>query len=463
MTSTFRSLSVSLAVLACCCASALAAPPALPAAALGDDVIGILWIDALTADSAKLKSAIDRGMGRYSREVHDALAPFVRMHPDLVRAGCTSMAAIYFEPSIGREIANPVFLFSMSKPTDRVEIESVLRAGTVDREGKSPAKFEKLGDWLVAYDKTKAAPYFDKGKPERMQAFRSALSPIASHPAVLAFVPCGRFQRRVEAELRSDVGEQMPDKVVDFNLLAAGCISVAAAVTLGDEPSLAVTVTMADGESAQKLSDLRPAVVAAIDPFMKRADFRGVYVELISHLALLHSIVSNLSPQVTGPQLVAQVKAEGLSRMANGIGFGFAAARDEALVVRSMKQMKTIILALNSYAEDHEGHYPKTLEDLGKDKYVSNLKELLKNPITGEDSGFIYVRPSVTIYKLVGREDLLKSKLKIDLSKKGRDLSETLAARTPILYESRNGRIHASGLIGYPTLDVSRGDIKSPR
>ena len=444
-------------------AAASAAPPALPAAALSDDVIGILWIDALTIDSAKLKTAIDRSMGRYSREVHDALSPYVRMHPDMVRAGCTSMAAIYFEPSIGREIANPVFLFSMTKPGDRAGIESVIRAATLDREGKSPAKFEKLNDWLVCYDKARAAPYFDKGRPDRMQAFRTALAPISSHPAVLAFVPCGRFQRRVEAEQRSEVGEQMPEKVVDFNLLAAGCLSVSASVTLGDAPTLDVTVTMADGESAQKLSGLVPAVVGAIDPFMKRADFRGVYIELISHFALLHSLLSNLSPQVNGQQIVAQANADGLSRMANGIGFGMAAAREEALVVRAMKQMKTIILALNSYAEDHEGHYPRSLDDLGKDKYVSNLKELLRNPVTGEEGGFIYVQPSATIYKLVGREDLLKTRTKLDLAKKSHDLRDTLAARTPILYESRNGRIFASGLIGYPSLDVLRGDIKPAR
>ena len=426
-----------LFIAASCAAAAL---PELPADAMGDDVVGILWIDAQQVDAAKLTATINSAMGRFARPVDEALAKYSRLHAPFVRAGGTSMAIVYFDPfsanSASRGVANPVVLFSMNENANRAAIESIVEQVTLDEKNKPIAKFEMLGKWLMAYDGTLARPYMEKGAAERMEAIRTAIEPIATHPAVLAFVPSKRM--RFAYQERMGLDPTTPRDQLVFVRTLIECRSLTLTATLGAQPSLSAVARMPDAETATQLVEVRKPLLVTLNEFMKKRDMRGVAIELITQLATYHGVLANNNLEVNRNLVTLSMSGPTLVTTAEAIATGLLMARDEALIVRSLNQMKALIVALNSYAEDNRGQYPARLEDLGQSSYVKDLDKLLINPLTGQSPGYIYVRPSVTLNQLV---------------------KEKRTSRTPILYEARDGRLNPRGLIGYVNVHVERPDL----
>lgn len=423
----------------CLLASSLsAALPDLPREAMGDDVAGVLWIDAAKVDAGRLSSAVDAAMGRFARSVNAALEPYARLHAPFVRSGGTSMAIVYFDPysanAAAKGVANPVFLFSMSEGANRVAIQSIVEQATLNEKGKSNVKFEMLGSWLMAYDSTLAQPYMEKGSADRQEAMRSALEPIDQHGAVLAFVPT----RRMRVAYQDRLDNKLPRDLLTFIRTLLECRSLSITASLGAEPSIAASVRMAEGETATQLVEVTKPLLDTLNQFMKRKDMRGVEIELITTLASWHAVLANNSLEINRTLVAAKASGTTLTRTGEALASGLVLARDEALIVRSLNQMKALIVALNSYAEDHRGQYPASLSDLGTNSYVRELDKLLINPLTGQSPGYVYVRPSLTLNQLV---------------------KERRTARTPILYEAKDGRLNPRGLIGYVNVHVERPDL----
>lgn len=421
--------------------SAHAALPELPADAMGDDVVGVLWIDAQRVDAAQLATTIDNTMGRFAKPVNEAMAQYARLHAPFVRAGGTSLAIVYFDPfsanSASRGVANPVFLFSTGDNANRAAIESIVEQVSLDEKNKPRAKFEMLGKWLMAYDGTLARPYMEKGAAERVDALRTALEPIGTSPAVLAFVPSKRM--RFAYQERMGLDPKTPRDQLVFVRSLVECRSLTVTATLGSQPALNAVARMADAEAATQLVEVKKPLLETLNQFMKQRDMRGVAIELITQLATYHGVLANNNLEVNRNLVTLSMSGPTLVRTAEAIAGGLAMARDEALIVRSLNQMKALIVALNSYAEDNRGQYPAKLEDLGNSSYVKDLDKLLINPLTGQTPGYVYVRPSVPLNTLV---------------------KEKRTARTPILYEARDGRINPRGLIGYVNGHVERTDIR---
>jgi hypothetical protein len=419
-----------------------AAPPDLPADALGDDVVGVLWIDAVQADPADFTAAIGASMGKYARPIADAMAPYTRLHAPFRRAGGTSMAIVYFDPysanSATRGVANPVYLFSMTDPANRAAIESIVTTATADEvTKKSTAKFRMMGNWLIAYDGSLAEPYMEKGDPGRAKAIRGALRPIADYPATLAFVPTKRLRAAHAGKIGLD--RETPRELNPYIAFVGAlleCESLNISLKLGKDPRAVASMRFADAESAGELAGLRQPMIEALAAFMRGKSNKRI--EQITQFSSYLSVFTNNVPQHEGTELSAAAAGTVLTRTAEGIGDGLALAREEALVVRSLNQMKALIIALNGYAQDHRGEYPESLAALKDNNFVQDFDKLIVNPRTGENPGYIYVRPATTIYKLV---------------------KANRTASTPLLYESRGGRKDPRGLIGYANASVERGDL----
>ena len=433
----FRALLLLLAAVS----SASGALPELPADAMGDDVVGVLWIDAQKIDAAKLATTIDNTMGRFAKPVNDTLAQYGRLHAPFIRAGGTSMAIVYFDPfsanSASRGVANPIFLFSMGENANRAAIGSIVEQVSLDEKNKPRAKFEMLGKWLMAYDGTLARPFLEKGAAERMEAIRTALEPIDTSPAVLAFVPSKRLQYAYQERMGLD--PKTPRDQLVFVRSLVECRSLTVTATVGAQPALNAVARMPSAEAATQLAEVKKPLLDTLDKFMKQKDMRGVAIELITQLATYHGVLANNNLEVNRNLVTVSMTGPTLVRTAEAIAGGLAIARDEALIVRSLNQMQALIVALNSYAEDNRGQYPARLEDLGSSSYVKDLDKLLINPLTGQSPGYIYVKPSVTFNTLV---------------------KEKRTAKTPILYEAREGRINPRGLIGYVSGHVERSDLR---
>jgi hypothetical protein len=420
--------------------------PLLPGEALGDDVVGVLWIDAQQVDPARLAAAVDRTMGRYARAVNEALAPYARLHAPFLRAGGTSLAIIYFDPysanSATRGVANPVFLFSMKDGANRAAIESIATSASVVIDpqtkvaAKSTAKFEMMGDWLMAFDGALAQPWMEKGDKDRMEALRAALRPIKDHPAALAFVPSKRMRAAYAEKVGLD--PHTPKDLLNFVRTLIECKSLSITAALGESPAIEASLLMPDTETASQLVSLNKDMLETLGGFMKKRDMRGTRIELITQIASYFSVFSNNVMQQEGNAISAASNGRRITATAEGIGDGLALARQEALIVRSLNQMQALIVALNSYARDNRGQYPLRLSDLKNLSYVKDYDKLVDNPHTGDNPGYIYIRPQRSL------NDLVKTRA---------------AAQTPILYESRGGRIYPNVLIGYANAQVGRVDL----
>ena len=418
-----------------------AAPPPLPDKAMGEDVIGVLWIDAVQLDTAKLNASIRAMFGPYANEITQGLAEWERRHASFVRAGCTSMAIVQFDPysinTVAKGAAHPGFLFSVKNRTDVPGGEALILEATRDERGRAQCKTEMLDDWIMAYDLRLAAPFMEKGSAERIDLFKSALDPIRNHPAALAFVPNDRMRRiyRDRAGLDPDHSREL----VAFNkvLLSAKYLSVAA--TLGDKPAIDMVVEMPNTQAAASLLELQPAVIKAFAPIAEMASPRGIKIERIQEACNYHAVLANNLFFRKGSQINASIEGKPLLDTATSLAAGVIKAREEALIVRSHNQMQVLIVALNKYAQDHQGVYPVQLEQLAENQYVNNLKELLLNPRTGEAMGYVYIRPTATLQTLV---------------------RERRTSQTPMLYEARGGRIDRNGMVAFVNGAVARPDVR---
>ncbi|MEX2214804.1 MAG: hypothetical protein WD768_11780 [Phycisphaeraceae bacterium] len=418
-----------------------AAPQPLPDKALGDDVVGILWIDAQKVDTAKLKASINALFGGFGKEITQGLAPWERRHASLVRAGCTSMAIIQFDPysnnTVSKGAANPVFLFSVSDRNNVPAVEALILDATRDERGQAKCRTEMLGDWILAYDLRLAGPFMEKGKAERMDLFKAALDPISTHPAVLAFVPTARMRRNYgeKAGLNPDALRE----VVAFNKLLLESKYLSIAVTVGERSAVDVVLEMSSSESAEDLLRLQQPLVKALAPIAKMTSPRGIRIENIQEACNYHAVLANNKFEQRVARITGSSEGKALATTAQELAAGIIKAREEALIVRSLNQMQVLVIALNRYAAANQGVYPSRLEDLATNQYVNNLKDLLANPRTGEAVGYIYRRPTSTLQVMV---------------------KEKRIAQTPMLYEARGGRIDPAGMIAYVNEAVVRPDIR---
>lgn len=98
----------------------------------------------------------------------------------------------------------------------------------------------------------------------------------------------------------------------------------------------------------------------------------------------------------------------------------------DQLVNQSVSNMKSLIAALRSYANNNGSALPQSLDDL-EGTYMSpaQYQTVMQNPLTRETPGYTYVRPADTFS---------------EISDPG---------STPVLYESVGGQINYKGLVGY--------------
>ncbi len=444
---------------------AAAAPPALPTDAFGREVIGVLWIDAVQLDAAKLKAGVKATFGAHAGLVNEWLGQYERAHTLFVRAGGTSMAILYYDGSLGRESANPIFLFSKSPNANEANIKGVIRGVSND------LAFDSLGDWIVAYQKDLALPFFDRGSALRVQSFQNALRPIATNPIVATFVS-NRRQRAgnakdaheikathekitadakarlgfaITADERARINQMLARHQVAHEALTAlnqieriihegNALSIA--VTLGDKPTISAELMVQDRLAAAEFMKLKGTAATAFGKLMQQKSMRDVPVRMINRLASQHAVLAHADVQAAGPSVRGRIAGESFSKMIAGIAKGIERSLGEARIVRSMNQMKIITIGLTSYARDNGGVFPAKLSELNKFKYLNNLEKLMTNP-RGDGWGYAYVKPREKLSELFKNNKL---------------------GTTAILMETRHGRVDPIGMVIYVGGRVSRPD-----
>lgn len=103
----------------------------------------------------------------------------------------------------------------------------------------------------------------------------------------------------------------------------------------------------------------------------------------------------------------------------------------QALAKDAIANMKTLLAAARSYANDH-GRFPGSLSDL-QGQYLSpdKFQKVMANPVTGENPGFMLTGGGLTLEEIANPGD------------------------TPVLYEAWGGGPNYAGLVGYADGRVS--------
>lgn len=442
---------------------AVAAPPALPTDVFTRELLGVLWVDALQLDAAKIEASVKASFGAHAGVVNTWLGQYQRVHASFVRAGGTSMAILYFDGTLGRDGANPIFLFSKSANANEATIKGVLRGVSND------VAFDAIDDWIVAYHKEQALPFFDRDSKLRVQSFQTALRPIRTNPIAIAFVANrsskianARDERELDETHRAKVEQHKADLIratdgaartsleqriaseesshkatmalnkLEKMLLDASSLSIA--LTLGDKPIVSAELNLPDRAAAADFMKQVATAKVAFNLVTQQKTLRNVPVRMVNRLLAQQAVLANANIQPLGPSAQAQAVGDRLSKMIDGIVNGVNRALDEARVVRSMNYMKVIAIGLTSYARDNGGEFPAKLEKLNEFSYLQNLDVLLKNP-RGDGFGYVYLRPPASY------NDLLKNN-KLN--------------STPLLMETKSGRIDPTGLVIYVSGKVFR-------
>ena len=132
-------------------------------------------------------------------------------------------------------------------------------------------------------------------------------------------------------------------------------------------------------------------------------------------------------PRVEGTRAVTVVDGPALELLAKELTRAITGSRRLALRTATVARMSHLLQAIIRYANDNDGRLPDDLDDLVESG------ALKVNPATGGDPRFIYVRPAGRLAEIAD------------------------PARTPILYESLDGRRNPDGNVGYADGHVEAG------
>ena len=69
-------------------------------------------------------------------------------------------------------------------------------------------------------------------------------------------------------------------------------------------------------------------------------------------------------------------------------------ARPAAYKAKSINNMRSILLGIVNYSENHNGAWPDQLHDIEDYIYDDSIDELFVNPFTQDNPGYEYVKPS---------------------------------------------------------------------
>jgi hypothetical protein len=68
--------------------------------------------------------------------------------------------------------------------------------------------------------------------------------------------------------------------------------------------------------------------------------------------------------------------------------------QQKALEIQSSGHMQKLAVAILDYAGDNDGKYPETLDQVKDYCQEKPYEELIKNPFTGDNPGYEYVKPA---------------------------------------------------------------------
>lgn len=343
----------------------------------------------LKAVFMKVAEWVKATTGQDAKEVVEPANKAHRFVTEMVKAGAPEL---YLVVSLADLPAEPMLVVAPLQPgADERAVRGLLYSGRADgpvpkprdpkRRGRPRTQVQVVGravvrcTWPVWQRVKEITPH---ERPELAEAFAAA----GDTAAQVLLLPTADDRRVIE-----EMMPQLPKEIGGgpSTALTRGVLWAAAGAEGPPRMSLRIVVQCRDAQAAQDLSQAVARVykaVAAMEPVRKGMP------EIDKFLAMLTPTVrkDRLTVGLSETQFQMLVKTYfNLARTA-----GRARTRSEALGVRSTVNLRQIGVALQKYAEDHDGRMPAALEDLVKGRYVD--KRVLISPHSGKKA-YVYIRP----------------------------------------------------------------------
>jgi prepilin-type processing-associated H-X9-DG protein len=392
-------------------AAAAAAPaPAAsdPAKRVGpfvdDQVIAVFRVDAARVDAKALEAWIVERMnegatadgadaGRIKAAANDLAGPRGALEKylgDFKAGGGRELYGLVRMDDVMRQQV-PVLVVPIEPGTDAKKLEAVF-----GKQGGEKST-EVLGDVvLVGTDAQReparaAAAQANKANGAANADLAAALASMSAAPDApaiqIALAPSADSRKAFEQlapTLPKEIGGGPTSDVT------RGLRWATVAVALPPKPSVRVTVQARD---AAAVDSLEKTIRAAIDSGVKATEAESAKVGNAGKAEMLRAsakLLPSLVPAREGnDRLVLTMDDAKLSNLASVISAGMVMARGNALRVRSMSNMRQLILACVLHANEHKGEYPDDLTAAAK---AYDAAAMLKNPRGGK-SGYKYVKP----------------------------------------------------------------------
>jgi len=238
---------------------------------------------------------------------------------------------------------------------------------------------EQIGHTLVAGRKEtveRVKSLFTAPRPELMAAFAAA----GDATVQLLILPT-RDQRRVIEEMMPNL--PLPKGEVPSSTLTRGIHWASVGVNLPPKISLGVRVKSQDAQAAQNLKNLLDQFYAYISSVHEVKQLFPNMKELLQRVT--PTVKADRLELMLTPQQTEVLIQDILKPM-------FVVLRIEAELTQSVSHMRQILVACNSYANDHQGQWPETLQVLVEAQKLD--VKLLNNPRCPERKvGYVYIPP----------------------------------------------------------------------
>jgi hypothetical protein len=254
-----RAMAIALAFAAALlCDRASAADPAIPASGITNDTFLVVHMVGAKVDPASVEAAARSILGaNFPPNAQEGLSKYKEKYEEYSKAGAESVTMVVSgDPTkdTGTSKPQPLIYLKLKPGSDHAAVEQKIRADEA-KEGKGDDKTEisHEGDYLVMREKGTPAPS-GGGNADRAKLFSDAMSG-ADKAIAFAFVPTDPLREKMKKEA-ANAGAGAPPWAASLAPLLADSKWARADLSLGDSPTMGVTLLAADENSAKQINDI---------------------------------------------------------------------------------------------------------------------------------------------------------------------------------------------------------------
>jgi prepilin-type processing-associated H-X9-DG protein len=305
----------------------------------------------------------------------DAIHPLATWAQELRDAGAERIYWLVYTSHVDE--AMPLVLAVPVTDATAPRVEALLTRNIAARE-----HVQRKGELLLA-GWARRLELVEEIQPVQRPELAAGFAEAGDAPVRVVMMPAEGFQEQIAGEMRG--APPAVQALVDA-LFEARWAAASLAPPPGP-PSAQITVQATDAQGAEALSAQLKQVLQLMQEI---PELQKTTPQLVQWL-------NRVEPKVQEEQVVVQLQERMLGELVSAAVPGVILARQQAMIVQSMSQMRQILVALLMYTHDNDGQLPDSLDDLKR--YLGEQGErLLKDPRRPEGKNhYVYVKPAETI------------------------------------------------------------------